>query len=75
MCGGGTIGEKREAASGSGSLQSVWGRFRPPPREPGTFLTKHNGNHRRKRVERHTIADPKWFSRFLGKKVGGGDIS
>ena len=35
-----------------------------------TFLTKNSCNKRRNRVERRIIADPKWFSRFLGKTVG-----
>ena len=35
-------------------------------REPSSFLTKNSSNERRKRVERCTIADHKWVSRFIG---------
>ena len=45
--------------------------FGADPQQPSTSLTKHNGNLRRNMVDRRTIADPEWFSRFLGKKVGG----
>ena len=70
-----TIGGNRDVATagrrwGSGDVVSppneVWGGA---PGAKHVFNQKNNRNERRKGVE---IADPKWFSRFLGKKVGGG---
>ena len=66
--GGGIGGKRRKVAAGSASLLGSSGV------EPSTFLTKNSSNGRRKRVARRTIAaDPKWISRFIGKKVWGGN--
>ena len=70
---GGPLGGNAKLPGGSGSLPGVWGGIVSPQRGPvpNTFLNKNNSNERRKRVERRTTADPKWFSR-VGVGGGGG---
>ena len=72
--GGGTIGGKRHIVVGEKHhnyncrgqrvTAGVWGRCKLSDgvREPSTFLTQNSSNERRKRIERRTIANPKWVS-------------